>query len=256
MPPLPRLRAPIVLVHGLLGFDRIQLGGWVVKRYFPGIAEYLSEPGTRVRTARLSQTRSVAERAAQLRRFILKEFPGEPVHILGHSMGGLDARHMISHLGMADHVLSLTTIGTPHRGTCFADLGVRTLEWLLAPLFRMFGVSVGAFHDLTTHGCRRFNENTPDMPGVRYFSVAGKCDTALMKPLYWLPHHIVTRNEGPNDGLVSLESAKHGESFEVWDADHMSLVNWTNQRAKARGLWSNRMADYGRIVQRLATIKG
>ena len=43
------------------------------------------------------------------------------VHIIAHSMGGLDARHMIVDLGMADKVASLTTIGTPHRGTILAD---------------------------------------------------------------------------------------------------------------------------------------
>ena len=43
------------------------------------------------------------------------------VHIIAHSMGGLDSRRMIVDLGMADKVASLTTIGTPHRGTILAD---------------------------------------------------------------------------------------------------------------------------------------
>ena len=49
-------------------------------------------------------------------------------------MGGLDARYLISRLGMADRVLSLTTLGTPHRGTSFADWGVSRLQRYLRPL--------------------------------------------------------------------------------------------------------------------------
>src|SRR5262245_56440876 len=189
---IAHLRAPIVLVHGVLGFDRIKLGHWELYRYFPGIEEYLRGAGNRVLTPCLSITRGVADRAYELRRFIRREAPGEKVHILAHSMGGLDARYMISRLGMEDRVLSLTTIGTPHRGTCFADWGVRKLDWLLAPAFRLFGIADRAFRDLTTEGCQRVNELAPNVPGVRYFSVAGRCEPALIKPMYWLPHRIVT----------------------------------------------------------------
>src|SRR3954462_3821909 len=96
-----RLRTPIVLVHGLFGFDQVRLGDWVVADYFPGIADGLRAAGNRVLLARLSPTAGIAERAAQLRAFVDREPPGEPVHVFGHSMGGLDARYMISRLGMA-----------------------------------------------------------------------------------------------------------------------------------------------------------
>ena len=82
-------QAPIVLVHGLLGFDRLNLGRYELKRYFPGIEEQLEGAGHRVRVARLSCTRGVAARALQLRRFIRQEFPsGERIHLFAHSMGG------------------------------------------------------------------------------------------------------------------------------------------------------------------------
>ena len=48
-----------------------------------------------------------------------------PPTVIGHSMGGLDARYMVSRLGMAERVKSLTTVATPHRGSAFADWGVR-----------------------------------------------------------------------------------------------------------------------------------
>src|SRR5207248_235002 len=132
----PRLRAPIVLVHGLLGFDAVRLAGVQLLHYFPGVEGSLRKAGNRVLTARLSPTAGVAHRAAELRDFLNHEVPGEPVHIFAFSMGGLDARYMTSRLGMEDRVLTLTTLGTPHRGTVFADLGVRGLERIIKPVLR------------------------------------------------------------------------------------------------------------------------
>ncbi|MEE2750209.1 MAG: alpha/beta fold hydrolase [Myxococcota bacterium] len=48
-------------------------------------------------------------------------------HIVGHSKGGLVARHYIQHHGGDRRVKSLVTLGTPHRGTPTAALGV----WLM-----------------------------------------------------------------------------------------------------------------------------
>ena len=47
---------------------------------------------------------------------------GRGVNFLAHSMGGLDCRHLISHIKPTDYVpLSLTTVSTPHRGSPFMD---------------------------------------------------------------------------------------------------------------------------------------
>src|SRR5947207_15261844 len=110
-----RVRNPIVLVHGLCGYDTLRVGGFTVANYWPGIVDALRKAGNRVHTARLSPTAGIADRAAQLRDFVRCASPDEPVHLIAHSMGGLDSRYMISRLGMGDRVLSLTTVGTPHR---------------------------------------------------------------------------------------------------------------------------------------------
>jgi triacylglycerol lipase len=243
--------APIVLVHGLLGFDRIRFGQLELKRYFPGIEENLKEAGHHVRAANLSRTRGVEARAVELRRFIVREFPDEPVHVFAHSMGGLDARYMISKLDMGDRVHSLTTIGTPHRGCSFADWGIRKLGWLLKPILRLFGISHDAFYDLTIDGCRRFNEEVRDVPGVRYLSVAGQCDESMLGHILKLPSRIVQKLEGANDGVVSIASATYGERCDIWDADHLNLVNWPNRAAKARGLWRDRSTDYVDLARRV-----
>ena len=47
--------APIVLVHGLLGFDRVRLGPFTLLRYFPGIEDALTSVGHRVGVPKPSQ---------------------------------------------------------------------------------------------------------------------------------------------------------------------------------------------------------
>ena len=249
---IPKLDAPIVLVHGLCGFDRVTAFGRTVRDYFPGIRAKLEAAGNRVLMPRLSCTQGVATRARELKNFILRRLPAGPVHLIGHSMGGLDGRYMASRLGMADRVRSLTTVGTPHRGSAFADWGVRRFGRLVGPFFQMLGLSYQAFLDLTTAGCRRFNETVPDAPGVRYFSVAGVCESPWVGAEWRLPHGIVSRAEGPNDGVVSVASAAWGEHADVWDGDHMNLVNWPNRHARKRGVWDTFAPDYGRILRRIA----
>ncbi|MEN9786654.1 MAG: hypothetical protein RLZZ299_1918 [Pseudomonadota bacterium] len=51
----------------------------------------------------------------------------ERFHIVGHSKGGLIARHYVQHHGGDRRVKSLVTLGTPHHGTPTAALGV----WLM-----------------------------------------------------------------------------------------------------------------------------
>lgn len=249
---LPRLRAPLVFVHGLCGFDRIYALRRPVKEYFPGIRDLLEPAGNRVLVARVSPTAGVARRAEELRRFIRREIPSGPVHVIGHSMGGLDARYLVSRLGMHDRVVSVTTVGTPHRGSPVADWGVRRFSRLLTPFLRMFGVPHQAFYDLTTDACRRFNEDVPDAPGVRYYAVAGRCDQALVGPEWLFPYRLVERAEGANDGVVSVRSATWGEHTDEWAGDHLNLVNWPNRLARRRGLWPDLAPDYGRVVRRLA----
>src|SRR5438034_509613 len=120
---IPKLRSPIVLVHGLLGFDKVGVGGVTLFNYFRGVREL------------------------------------------------------------------------------------------------MIGMPFQAFYDLTRDRCKAFNENVLDVPSVRYFSVAGKHDGSILHPEWLLSFGHVTKHEGDNDGVVSVESAKYGEIFDVWEGD-------------------------------------
>jgi triacylglycerol lipase len=248
---IPKLRSPIVLVHGFCGFNELRLGPLTFAKYFPGIPVLLRAAGNRVFIPRLSPTRGVAMRAAQLKAFLDREAPGEPVHIFAHSMGGMDARYLISCLSMGPRVLSLTTLGTPHRGTPFADWGIHRLERLVKPLLGLFSIPTEGFYDLTTENACRLNAAMPDVSGVRYFSVAGRYE-GRYDPGWLLSHRVVTKAEGPNDGIVSVASAQWGESLDVWEGDHLSLVNYPNHFRPARGLWPDRAEHYAPLVRRLA----
>ncbi len=251
---VPRLRSPIVLVHGLFGFGRVQLAGCTVASYFPGIAEAIEAAGNRVLIPSLTPTGGIAQRARQLRDYLLAHSPHEPVHLLAHSMGGLDARYMISRLDMAGHVLTLTTLGTPHRGSSFADWGVLRLERLVKPVLEFIGMPTEAFYDLTKARCAAFNAEVPDRPQVRYFSVAGRFDATYLHPEWLLPFNVVGRAEGDNDGIVAIESARYGEDLEVWEGDHLSLVNWLRPFAPHRGWSRDPRPRYARLLGRLADL--
>src|ERR1043166_66554 len=148
----PKLRSPILLVHGIFGFDQIRMAGLTLVNYFPGIPEMLRGGGNHVLIPTLSPTGGIANRAAQLKTFLDRVMPHEPVHILAHSMGGLDARYMISCLGMSHRVLTLTTMVTPPGGSPFADWGVSRFERILKPMFELLCVPTQGFYDLTEIG--------------------------------------------------------------------------------------------------------
>ncbi len=252
----PRLNAPVVLVHGLSGFSRLvpRRRGAAVCDYFPGIQPYLEASGNRVLSPQVTPTASVSTRALELRTILLRELGPQPFHLIGHSQGGLDARYMISRLGMESQVLSLTTVGTPHRGTALADWGISCWSRYVCPILRWAGIPDRAFFELTTESCRQFNETTPDVPGVRYFSIAGICEQDWLNAGWRMTSRIVGRAEGANDGVVSVASATWGERTDIWAGDHLNLVNWPNRRMNRAGESSDRTGDYGRILDQLSRV--
>lgn len=68
------------------------------------------------------RTGSIASRAENLDRLLQEKARGRGVNLMAHSMGGLDCRHLITHVQPSEYIpLSLTTISTPHRGSPFMD---------------------------------------------------------------------------------------------------------------------------------------
>jgi len=250
----PRLLAPIVLVHGFFGFDVQRIGRFRVRRYWPGIVPMLRRSGNRVLVARLAPTDSISHRARQLQAFIESHLPDGPLHLIAHSMGGLDCRYALTHLGLHQRVLSLTTINSPHQGSALADFGVKQVEGLMKLLFAAMGLTTRGVYDLTREACQRFNETTPDVPGVVYHSVASSCSLAALPPQFIGSYLLIQAEEGANDGLVSTRSAARWPGTEHWRAAHTDVVNWPNVPAQLFGQWCDPLRRYVRLIERLAAL--
>jgi triacylglycerol lipase len=136
----------------------------------------------------------------------------------------MDARYLITHVGMAERVRSLTTICTPHRGTYLADWFISNYRNRVPLLLAMeaFGVNVDGFRDCRLDACAAFNAATPDMPGVAYFSYGGAVPQSRVTPFLRRAWTLLTHAEGPNDGMVSLASARWGEYLGTIAADHFA----------------------------------
>lgn len=252
---MPRLHAPVVFVHGLMGFDYLRLGKWRLACYWSNLPDAVRAAGNRVHVASVAPLGSVRERARQLKAFLDEHSPHEPVHLFAHSMGGLDSRYMISRLGMASRVLSLTTIATPHRGTAFADWGMRRLFPVFSSFFDLFGWNPCAISDVSTESCRRFNDEVPDAPNVRYFSVAGHFNLTWFSPVWRLSWGVLQKEQGANDGLVPVSSATYGEHCSLWEGDHISLVNFPDPLLRARKRWPDRTPAYTGLLNRLLSVE-
>lgn len=113
-------RNPIVLCHGLFGFDYIGVKEipFLQLHYWKGIKEALVDLKCELHVSKVSSVSSVRTRAMELDRFLSEKAPGKSINLIAHSMGGLDSRYLITHLSpkMYD-IASLTTIATPHRGS-------------------------------------------------------------------------------------------------------------------------------------------
>ena len=216
-------RHPVVFCHGMLAFSMLKMQIPDNLNCFSALREILRERGIPVLFPQVPPTSGVAERAEQLREQIL-HWTREPVNLIAHSMGGLDARHMIARLGMGDHVASLTAVSTPHRGSYLADWFLANYRQRVPLLLALeaVGINVDGFKDCRPSVCRKFNEENPDHPRVRYFSYGGDVPQSRLSPFLRRAWNILTPVEGPNDGMVSVAAARWGEYLGPVQADHFA----------------------------------
>lgn len=227
---LPRkakpLRHPVVLAHGILGFDELKLGPFR-SQYFRGVGPRIEKLGTRVYSFRVHPTASVAARAAELAK-ALESLDAERVNIVAHSMGGLDARYVTSKLAMSKRVASIITVGTPHRGTPLADLGAGL--WLVAPATKLLlekgGFDAHGLLELTTERMLRFNADVPDQEGVFYGHWLAKASFRTLNPMLLPTWQVLRMKAGDNDGLVPVSSQAWGVACGSIVADHWAQVGW------------------------------
>ncbi|KAK5815083.1 Alpha/Beta hydrolase protein [Linnemannia elongata] len=245
-------RHPIVLCHGLFGFDKMgpDTIPYLQIHYWKGIQKALTKLGAKV-------------------------------------FGGLDCRYLISHIHDKNYkVKSLTTLSTPHRGSPVMDwfrdsIGVGHLQHAEEEAMRKLGeaarlskaaaldlqealrafqtaeesntsfdtttvpppftyssqytpllnrlipyLDTPAYANLTTDYCQNvFNPNTPDDPRVSYYSYGAAVKQIPVWAPLGIPWEIIKAKEGENDGLVSTHSARWGHYVGTEDADHWDLNN-------------------------------
>jgi len=247
-------RHPIVLVHGLFGFDSV-LG----VDYFYGIPDALRQSGAKVYVAQVSAANSTEVRGEQLLaqvKNILALSGASKVNLIGHSHGGPTIRYVA---GVAPQlVASATSVAGVNRGSRVADIvrGVapagsvsetvaNTAATALVGMINLLSGGTGlqqmptaALDSLTTQGSAKFNQKFPQgipadcgngaelVSGVRYYSWTGtKTATNLLDPsdaflvtLGW------TFGEA-NDGLVSACSSRLGKHLGDYRQNHLDEVN-------------------------------
>ncbi|MGX1174360.1 lipase family alpha/beta hydrolase [Pseudomonas sp. R151218B TE3479] len=251
---------PILLVHGLFGFDKI--GGFEL---FHDIKQALRAGGARVFIPYLSATHSNEARGEQLLVQIDRVLAGTGatrVNLIGHSQGALAARYAAALA--PDRVASVTSISGPNHGSELADFlckaltpgrlpghvarGVATLFAdfisLLDGQAQLSPAAVAALSALSTEGVGAFNDkypqglpkhwggNGPDrVNGVRYYSWSGTLPEATDKerePLQVFcrafSEYFITE-AGQNDGLVGRFSSHLGKVIRSdYPMNHMEAI--------------------------------
>ncbi len=211
-----RTRYPILLVHGV-GFRDFHYFN-----YWGRIPRELVRNGAQVYYGHQEAWGTVEDNGEILKtkvQEILRETGVEKVNIIAHSKGGLDSRYLISGLSMAPYVATLTTINTPHRGSALVEFLMRLPDpvyrkvcALIDGYFRKLGDKKPnaylASRQLSCGYAVRFNQQYPDAPEVWYQSYASLMKHGFSSKLLCIPYWILKWLDAPNDGLVTVESAR------------------------------------------------
>lgn len=241
---------PIVLVHGLFGFDKI---GPV--EYFYGIPSALRSGGARVYTTSVSAANSTEVRGEQLLtqvRQILAATGAGKVNLIGHSHGGPTSRYVAS--VRPDLVASVSTVAGVNKGSRVADIALglvpnvsSSLANAVASFISFMSGGSGlpqngraALVSLSTAGAAAFNARHPaGLPGsycgegaavangVHYFSWSGgKTWTNALDALDPILLLTGVAFGEKNDGLVTSCSSHLGRVIrDDYGMNHADEVN-------------------------------
>lgn len=217
---------PVLLVHGMGFRDRKQLNYW------GRIPDVLRKNGAEIYYGYQDANASVEDNAQMLKLSLDKALmlsKADKVNIIAHSKGGLESRYLISTLGQADKVASLSTISTPHNGSETVDKLLKFPDFLVkaaAKITDFFMWICGdrssdtyrVFYQLTTDFAEKFNAENPDSENVYYQSFGFYMKNPFSDMFLFIPNFIVNKFEGKNDGLLAERN-----------------VRWTNFRGAYTG---------------------
>ncbi|UVK96758.1 triacylglycerol lipase [Pseudomonas sp. B21-048] len=263
---------PILLVHGLFGFDRI--GNLEL---FHDVKLALRSAGARVFIPHLSATHSNETRGEQLLAQIDRVLQGtgaSKVNLIGHSQGALAARY--AGALAPESVASVTSVSGPNHGSELADYLRKALTpgrlpehvaGAVATLFADFlsllsgnrhlpQNAIAALNALTTEGVGAFNDKYPQglpktwggkgrdaVNGVHYYSWSGTLQGNILdeahpalNPLHGFlrafSHYFTTEAE-QNDGLVGRFSSHLGKVIRSdYPLDHLDSLSQTTGQVR------------------------
>ncbi|WLH38433.1 triacylglycerol lipase [Pseudomonas sp. FP2196] len=253
-------RYPILLVHGLFGFERI--GHFEL---FHDVKDALKTADCRVFVPHLSATHDNEVRGKQLLTQIdsvLRGTGARKVNLIGHSQGALAARYAAA---LAPHaVASVTSVSGPNHGSELADflrkalvpgrlpeVVAQNVATVFADFLSLLSGSttlpqnaLAALNALTTEGVGDFNDRFPQglpgtwgghgpeqVNGVRYYSWSGVLPAiglATLDPMQGacraLSQYFMTEGE-QNDGFVGRFSSHLGQVIRSdYPLDHLSSL--------------------------------
>ena len=250
---------PIVLVHGIFGFDNI---GPV--EYFYGIPSALRADGAKVYLVQVSAANSHEVRGEQLLtqvKQILAATGAAKVNLIGHSQGSPTSRYVAS--VRPDLIASVTSVDGVNKGSAVADVVLKVAppgsisNSALVTVANAFSSvvnflsggaglsqsSLAAVTSLSTAGTARFNQTYPEgVPtsacgegaysarGVAYYSWGGARSYTnaldVLDPLLALTS--LAFGGAQNDGMVSTCSQRLGKVIRAdYAMNHMDVVNQT-----------------------------
>lgn len=253
-------RYPVLLVHGLFGFERI--GHFEL---FHDVKDALKTAGSRVFVPHLSATHKNETRGEQLLAQIDRVLRGtgaDKVNLIGHSQGALAARYAAA---LAPHaVASVTSVSGPNHGSELADFLRKALvpgrlpEAVAQNVATLFGNflsllsgsatlpqnALAALNALTTEGVGDFNDKFPQglpdtwggqgaerVNGVHYYSWSGVLSADNPPTLdptrsvcHALSQYFMTETE-QNDGFVGRFSSHLGQVIRSdYPLDHLNSL--------------------------------
>jgi triacylglycerol lipase len=254
----------IVFLHGLntFGDDLLHVGpvtfGMMHDRLLAAFAKRGIEfiPVTALGAGSPEQQAERALRFLQSKRLI--DSP-TPMHLLGHSTGGLVARVLAASPELKDRIKTVFTLGTPHQGTDAAHFGVAFSERhpVLRRLFAAFGYDTLKKHEIFGHftpeAMQEFNRRFPLPANMRLVSLLCEVDgDDLSWPLAALQSRLVpaiTVGEARSDGFILSKSQLIGERLGPFKLDHFGELGFffqTRSLARASG-----RREFDRLVDTL-----
>ncbi len=180
-----------------------------------------------------------------------QEIPGDrPVHLIGHSLGGLIAR-ALPHLVKETNFLSVVSLATPHRGSPLAEW-IRLLPQYRPMIHRAFLLlnyrieeKLATFHDLGPHAMEHFNKKYYDLSQVRYASGVFHLPLEKMSWPVALAHRLVKPKTANlvSDGFVEANSQAWGDVFWQDELDHLEQIGHLAVRLPRRRRWVEQRLD-------------